>query len=149
MINTYTLDDCLLIRGESDKKIHSLILCWNTFMMYFWNDYFGGGWWTQTGFIEDDIKATSKLLLEQANMPDDSITIEMFSFIENLKPCPVFKKTYRNSTSYYHSDCDLFATPRECFHEIMRLLKYESIEEAYKKECREEGIPPIFINVVS
>lgn len=144
--NNYYIDGSWMIKGSGNEKIEPLKECLNTFLGFFWRDYFGGvGFWAQSSFLMMDIQETAKLFVELANKGEGELTIGMLSYMENIKTCSYYKSYYHNPMLHY--DDEYHRSPIHCFHDIMELLNHNSIQGEFRKVCRESGLPPIEVIV--
>ena len=157
----YYMDGSYMIamNGEPDKWTN-FTHAFNTFLNYFWIDFFGGGFWAQDQFLMDDIRETQEKFIELVNSPEgeDRMTIGMLTFIEGIKPAPQWSMKkgdyiYPNPMTYYSNkeDDKIYGEhgyhPRQLFVKIMELLKHDSIQEIVRQELKSAGLP--YMNIVN
>lgn len=144
----YYLDSSHMVRmnGEPDKYTN-LMHMFNTFLSYFWRDYFGGGFWAQDIFLQSDIREVHLRFIELANKPEDEMTIGMLKFIDEIKPTPLhYPSEYPKPMTCYEGE---FAySPRQIFLKMKELLKIDSVQDAARESFRKDGIPYTSINVI-
>ncbi len=138
----------LNMNGEPDNYT-DLMHTFNTFLDYFWRDYFGGGFWAQDSFLMDDIRETQRLFIEQTNKGDDEITIGMLNFISNIKKSPQLSRYgYKNAATYFGPGYEEHGVhPRSILDILMPIFKHGSIQEMVRKEIRESGFPYISFSI--
>lgn len=150
----YYVDNSHMIamNGEPDKWTN-FMHAFNTFLNFFWADYFGGGFWTQDQWLENDIRDTTKKFIELVNKPEDEMSIGILTFIQGLKPAPHYRRGRGNYPglvlmAYYDDETKEYGYhPRVTFGKIMELLKHDSIQEIVRQELKEAGLP--YINIIN
>ena len=103
----YYMDHSYMIamNGQPDRWT-DFMHAFNTFLNFYWIDYFGGGgFWTQDQWLMDDIRETQIKFIELVNSPEDEMSIGILTFIEGLKPAPHWSRkatyVYPNPMTFY------------------------------------------------
>ncbi|MES2287656.1 MAG: hypothetical protein V4547_18315 [Bacteroidota bacterium] len=145
----YYMNHTHLISSNDEPDIYTnLMHAYNTWLNFFWSDFFGGAYWANDNFLNSDILEVNKLIINQMNGSTDDISIGLLSFIEKLKPV---SRIYRRGHYVYEPQMTYFDRkaeyhPRQIFGKVMELLKHESIQEFAREELRKEGLP--YMNIV-
>lgn len=132
-------NDYIIVGSECIEK-DKIKECWNTFAIRFFNDLFSGAFYAQDGFLQEDINATIKLLLEQLNKPLENLTISWLGYINKIQENPHYKHIYKNAMSYFDEAEGFQRLPQQSFKDIMKLLNYDSFQDFVREKLHKKGL---------
>lgn len=140
----------IAMNGEPDKWTN-LMYAFNTFLNFFWSDYFSGANWAQDPFLEADVQKAQQEFIKMVNRPEDEMSIGVLTYIQGIKPSPHWTRGRHPYPTplmtYYENDDDKYGDhPQVIFGKIMDFLKVDSVQEVARQSFKEAGLPYMIIN---